>query len=145
MIDLGPGIEFIEGFMLDICTVERDDNSNLDSVLDPATGALVAPSPTIMYNGKCHIRPTSRSERLNEDLGEAALSIRTYRVLLPLTLPNGSPVVGIKVGDVLRITQTDHEQDILGNPLHVVDVGHRTLPTYRRLIVQARRDVGRYV
>lgn len=134
-IDLRPGITFIESRMVDQCIVQRDLRGNYDEVLDRDTGLLSQPDPNYLtvYQGKCNMTTLREQEHLTE-VGQRLVSLRTYRILLPVT------VTTVEVGDLFTLTAAAVDSQVIGRAMSVLDVDSRSLPTYRRIVVQDLRN-----
>lgn len=121
--------------MVDMCIIQRDLRGNYDEVLDRDTGQLVQPDPNYLtvYEGKCNMTTLREQERLTE-VGERLVSLRTYRILLPVA------VTTVFVGDLFTLTSASVDPQVVGRPMSVLDVDSRSLATYRRIVVQDVRN-----
>lgn len=113
-----------ESAMPATCAVTRSDG---DPTLDTETG-LVAPGSTAVWSGTCRVRSLN-TQGQDGQVGALHETFGRYVV----TLPHDAD--GIEVDDFLEVSAgTDDE--LVGRPLRVVDVGWSEWRIDRRLVVE---------
>lgn len=123
-INYSIGEHFIEGFMIDKCSIVRDPPERFDEVLDEVTGKLIAPVPDgfEVYFGACLFKHPKANE-LPTDIGGEPTDIRLYKVLLPITVQD------VRFGDYIHVVSS---RDLAtGTKLRIEDVTRGTHVTYR--------------
>lgn len=91
----------VESLMIDTCVITRPG----EPVFDPVTGEET-PSTTAVYSGKCQLRDPGVAE-VQREFGQIQVTAAVQILVLPLLLPNGSPVQGVKKGDIAVVTSED--------------------------------------
>lgn len=121
------GERFIEGKMLDKCTVTRDSELVYDDVLDEETGVLVKPDPDkgTVYSGKCLVKAAKPDE-----VNQAGLTrdLPTHAMLVPKKVTN------IRFMD--RVTVRSRDARITADQFVVRHVDESTHVTYRRVLMR---------
>jgi hypothetical protein len=128
-VDISPGKDFIESFMVDTCTITRDSRGILDDMLDPSTGALVRPSgdAQAVYSGKCIARARLPRARPFENVpGEGFHERKFFELLIPIAVSN------VELGDIVHVTSSNDPR-FLDLAMQVMDYGDGTWKTYRLL------------
>lgn len=106
--------------MTDTCTITRP----ADGAVDENTGRVAVTTQTI-YTGACRVqsmRAQSRAEEVGED----------YKLLLPLEVQLPITVTGLLVGDIITITASVNDADLVGRKMRVRDPMHKTDASARR-------------
>lgn len=116
-----------EGLMVEACTIGRPSQSH---TTNNVTGAVTYTSAPL-YTGKCRVQMMTgtRGDNLLQ-AGERAFSVQSAIISIPIT------VVGIRVDDVVTITASTLDGDLVGRTYRVEDIIHKTFLTARRLICQ---------
>lgn len=111
-----------ELLMQDACTISRTDAGGS---VDPVTGY---PSQTTsqLYAGKCRVQQ-AQAQAQREDVGEDRLLMLRLEVQLPMS------VTGLEVGDLITVTTSAHDADLVGRVFRVHDLAHKTHATARRV------------
>lgn len=121
------GRDLAEQMMVDACTIGRP---SLTHTTDPTTGAVSYPT-TPLYSGKCRVQMMTGVRGDNLDLaGERAWVVQSAIISIPAS------VSGIRVGDMIHITASQMDPDLLERTYRVQDVTHKSFLTARRLICQ---------
>lgn len=110
-----------ERLMVDACTITREStrSTNVDSgITSKATAQL--------YTGKCRVQQPGRMAR-PELVAEAQLYQQLIDVQVPMT------VTGLAVGDVVTITASALDPDLVGRRFWIKDLAHKTHMTARRV------------
>ena len=110
------------------CTITRAGTG--PGAYDPATGKTEGPTPTTVYCGPCRIQPAESSERI-DIVGGQALTVRLYRVAVPLAVTDVAP------DDRIRVDACD-DTYLVGRDLDVTDVTGSSVPAQRDLIAEDR-------
>lgn len=105
------------------CTVTRTE-PDAPPVFDPANGTYTDPAELTIYAGACQVLPVG-ADRVKQ-FGDGPTSLRQYDV----TLVGLSETVHVQ--DTVTIA-SDHDPDLDGLELRVLDVRKSSLPTNRRL------------
>lgn len=109
--------------MVDACTITRTGSPG---AFDETTGAYGAGTPTTLYTGKCRVRPRDNADRI-EQAGEQQVSFWPFIVSVPMS------VQGVQVDDLVTITASELDADLVGTVLRVKQVLQGTHITARRL------------
>lgn len=88
--------------MVDECVIRRDGGTTYD----PETG-YPTPVTTEVYAGKCRIQQQTASAA-DRNVGEAAVLLLHLEVQVPMS------VVGVQADDVVEVTASRHDPDLLG-------------------------------
>lgn len=125
---LAAGRDAALALMDDVCTVVRPNSTG--HTTDPATGVVTYAGATI-YTGACRVQMLqgTRGDAL-EQAAERAISVQNAIVSLPIT------AVGIRVDDVITVTASTLDPDLVNRVYRVVAMTHKTFLTARRLICQ---------
>ena len=118
------GREAAESLMVDACTVTRPG----PVVTDPVTGN-VTPSSTPAYTGACKVQQTI-SQASNPTAGGHAFTIQDSRVDVPVS---AGP---LKVNDVVTITASVLDPQLVGTVFRVVELFHKSMATAQRTRVE---------
>jgi hypothetical protein len=113
-----------EANMADACTITRAGTPTTDDV----TGKVTY-SPTTVYSGKCRVQqrvPVSKPA----DIGQAAVWLERLELQLPMS------VTGVASDDLVTITASVLDPDLVGRTWHVRELGHKTHATSRRVQIE---------
>jgi len=108
--------------MVDSCTVQRAVGQHVD----PSTKQVVLDFSTI-YAGRAKVQATSTSGVEPQQPGDA-VTVVGLEVHLPVA---GSE--GIIEGDLITITSSQHDSDLVGRQFWVSALHHKSFATARRL------------
>ena len=114
-----------EALMVDTCTITRSG----EPTTDPDTGE-VDDNPTTVYTGRCKVQQQAVQSR-PQTPGEAAVQMVRREVHLPVATSGG-----IRVGDLITITASVLDPDLVGRKLRVRDEHAKSYATARRLGVE---------
>ena len=106
--------------MVDACTIKHP----IGSATDPNTGA-VTPSYTTVYTGPCKVQGGMSAS--GQDVAEAHLAVLNPFVHVPVT------VTGVVQGDVVTITASVNDPELVGRVFRVQGPDHKSFATARRL------------
>lgn len=112
-----------EALMVDACTVAR---GSVDPVTDPDTGVVTYPTGPAFYAGRCRVQLPNVAER-EVDAGEREWTEQAALVMVPMG------VTGVRVGDVVTVTRSVLDPDLVGRRYVVAGLMHKTFATARRL------------
>ncbi|MEV4521471.1 DUF6093 family protein [Micromonospora tulbaghiae] len=121
---LARGRAAAEALMTDECVIRRDGGTTYD----PETG-YPTESTSQVYAGKCRVQQQSASAGARE-VGEAAVLLLRLEVQVPMS------VVGVQADDVVEVTASRHDVELVGRRFRVRDLFHKTHATSRRLGVE---------
>lgn len=112
--------------MVDTCTIQRRTGQTEDEFSGVVTDTYVQ-----VYAGRCRLQqPGSQAQQ--QDVGEA--SILLYRVELQLPIS----ATGLQTGDLVTITASAHDADLVGKVFYVRELPRKSEATARRVQVQER-------
>lgn len=113
--------------MSDTCTISRGGSA--EPTYDETLREMVAAAGTAVYAGPCRVKARPTEDRVVE-LGETTVSLRSYVVSLPID------ATGIKVDDVVVVTSSALDGDLVDKQMRVLDVQAGSHVTARRLICE---------
>lgn len=120
---LASGRRAAEAGMIDACTISR----LATTVTDPVTGVVTDTTATV-YTGRCRVQQAgSQGARL--DAGQQSVLLLRFELQLPMS------VVGLTEDDVVTITASVHDGDLVGRKFRIQDLAHKTEATARRMQV----------
>ncbi len=111
--------------MIDTCTITRVTSVTTD----PDTG-VQTPTTATVYEGVCRVQQRSAGGTRPVDAGEA------YSLMLRLEVQLPNSAVGIAVSDLVTITASVNDPDLVGRAFRVHDLAHKSEATARRLGVE---------
>lgn len=115
--------------MVDTCLVERPREG---ATTDPATGVITSVRDTI-YSGPCRIQQAAGlSGSQQEDVGQANLLMLRLELQLPITAP------ALKVEDVVTLTASTRDPEMVGREWLVRSLAHKTDASARRVQISER-------
>jgi hypothetical protein len=123
---LARGRAAAEALMVDACTITRvtGETTNEDT-------GVVTPTTSTVYTGQCRIQQSQLgADSTPADPGEAYVRLVAFEVQLPMS------VEGVRVQDVVTVTASAHDPDLVGRAFNVLGLAHKTHATARRLQVQ---------
>jgi hypothetical protein len=110
-----------EALMVDTCTVQRQTGSTTND-----TTGVVTPTYSTIYTGKCRVQqrvPVSKPA----DVGQAHVWLQRLELQVPMS------VTGIASDDLVTITASLLDADLVGRTFRVRELGHKTHMTARRV------------
>lgn len=107
--------------MVDTCTIRRLGSPTAD----PETG-VVTPAYTTVYSGACRVQQRSTAQARPHTIGEAAIFEAPLELHLPVT------VTGVASDDLVAITASAHDADLLGRSWHIRELAHKSFASARR-------------
>jgi len=119
------GRKAAEALMVDACTVTRITGETVTT-----TGAIINTTAPV-YAGKCRIQVRTR-ERLGgsgREIGEAYVIVSRLELHLPMTVPD------ILEGDLVVITASLYDPNLVNRPFTVRDSINKTHLTSRRITI----------
>lgn len=114
-----------ETLMIEMCTIRRPG----DPVFDPETGEYDETS-TVIYSGRCRVKPGGGYE---VEPGGTEMILHRWTVSVPMTAE------GILPDDMVEITASELDGDLVGKELAVVEVPAGSQLTARRLVCEVPR------
>lgn len=122
---LARGRAAAEALMVDACTIRR--------VTSQSTGAggVVTPTYSTLYTGKCRVQQ-DKAQAQQQDPGEAAVLMLRLEIQLPMS------VTGLQAEDVVTITASAHDPDLVGRVFIIRDLAHASHKTARRVQVMEK-------
>jgi hypothetical protein len=122
---LARGRAKAESLMVDACTITRrtGETTNTDT-------AAVTPTNVTVYSGKCRVQVTAGARARAEDVGEAYVRLLRLEVQLPMS------VTGLAAKDLVTVTSSSLDADLVGRQFHIRELAHKTHATSRRIHVE---------
>lgn len=114
--------------MVDACTIRRVVGESRDDF-----SGTVTDDYDDLYAGKCRVQQ-ALAQAASEDAGEDYVLLLRLEVQLPMS------VDGLRVGDVVTITSSALDADLVGRVFLIRDLFHKTHATARRVQVTERTD-----
>lgn len=107
--------------MVDACIVQRrtGETTNGDT-------GVVTPTYATIYAGPCKVQQPSGSIARPSTVGEAEVFLARLELHVPVS------VVGIASDDVVTVTASAHDADLVGRPFHVRELAHKSWLSARR-------------
>jgi hypothetical protein len=112
-----------ERLMVDWCTINRPSSGGSFSAI---TGQWTPSAGTLVYEGKCRVKPRDNADRVVQ-FGQEATTLLPYVVSIPMV------ATGVKVDDVITVTDCDLDPDVLTKTLRVRQTLAGSHLTARRL------------
>lgn len=109
--------------MVDACTIAR---GGADPVTDPETGVVTYPTGPAFYTGRCLVQLPDVQES-DVEAGEREWVQQRARIDVPMS------VTGIRIDDVVTVTRSVLDPDLVGRRYVVAGLMHKTYATARRL------------
>ena len=115
-----------EALMVDTVAVTR----LASETTDPETG-VVTPTYATIYTGKGKVQRSGRQTTARPtDVGEAEVFLSRLEVHVPVS------VVGISTDDIVTVTASLLDPDLVGQRFHVRQEAHKSFQTARRFGVE---------
>ena len=122
---LAVGRRMADDLMVDACTIVRRAGT---ASFNQVTGRSVLAS-TPVYAGRCQVR-IPQAQPATPEAGERTAVVLTAIVKVPVT------VVGIQPGDIVTVTASAHDPDLVGRTFRILGLHHKTWSTARKLDVE---------
>lgn len=113
-----------EANMVDACTIKH----LVGNTTDPETGRTT-PTYSTLYSGKCRVQQKVPVAKPAE-VGQAAVWLERLEMQVPMS------VVGISSNDLVTITASALDPDLVGRVFHARELGHKTHMTARRFQIE---------
>lgn len=113
--------------MRDACTIVRGGKA---STFDPATGQYTTPAGTAIYTGVCEVQLTDSLSASTPDAGGQVAAISRLTVKVPMSVED------VEVDDVVTITASALDPDLVGRTYRVASRFAKSFATARRLEVE---------
>lgn len=112
----------VDRFLTDTCVI----STPVEPVYDPDTGDYPDVTGTIVYDGKCRVRPSAGPRVVNA--GEDTVSLHTYDVWLPWD------TTGVEIDQLVTVTSDDPH--LTTRVLRVIDVQGGSETPHRKLVCE---------
>lgn len=123
-----PGLRVeAEGRMVDACTIAHPGG---EPTFDPDTGTYTDGAPTVFYTGKCEVQISDGLNARDTEAGGTELTLTRVTVKVPII------VEGVERGDLVTITASELDPDLVGQEFTVLAGFSKTFATARRLQVE---------
>ena len=123
---LARGRRAAEALMVDACTITRPGG---EPVWDEASMSYTTPDGSAVYDGPCRVQLSAAMANTPE-AGDRVLVAQRSTVSVPMG------VTGVAVDDVVTVTASVHDPDLVGNRYRVRSLFAKTHATARRLEVE---------
>lgn len=111
-----------EAIMVDACTIQHVTGSSTDT-----TTGQVTPTYSTVYTGKCKVQGGQSDS--GQDVADAHLAVLSLTVHVPIA------VTGVVETDVVTITASVNDPELVGRVFRVLGPVHKSFATARRLPV----------
>jgi hypothetical protein len=119
---LARGRAAAAALMVDACTIQHVTGSTTNT-----TTGMVTPTYSTLYTGPCKVQGGQSDS--GQDVGEAHLAVLGLTVHVPIS------VVGVVETDVVTITASVNDPELVGRVFRVSGPVHKSYATARRLPV----------
>lgn len=109
-----------EALMVDACTVKRLASTSTD----PETG-VITPTYTTVYTGKCKVQQSAPATAPTT-VGEAEIFVGQLALHLPVSATGPAP------DDLVTVTASALDPDLVGKTFHLRGPAHKSYPTAHR-------------
>ncbi len=113
--------------MLDACTITRGGG---EPTFNPTTGAYTTPAGSTIYTGVCEVQISDGLNARTSEAGGQVVTERRVTVKVPIS------VVGVEVDDIVTITASALDADLVGQTFRVLAEFAKSFATARRLQVE---------
>jgi hypothetical protein len=110
-----------EALMVDSVTIQRVTGTTTND-----TTGVVTPTYSTIYSGKCRVQQTVPVSKPHE-VGQAAVWLQRLELQVPMA------VTGIASDDLVTITASLLDADLVGRTFRVRELGHKSHMTARRV------------
>lgn len=114
--------------MVDACAITRAGGA---PTFDPNTGTYTDPADSPVYTGACEVQISDGLNASTSEVGGQVVTERRVTVKVPVSAE------GIQIDDVVTITASDLDPDLVGQRFRVVAGFAKSFATSRRLQVEA--------
>ncbi len=115
------GRAFADSGFVDSATIQRVTGNSTND-----TTGVVTPTYSTIYSGKCRVQQTVPVSKPHE-VGQAAVWLQRLELQVPMA------VTGIASDDLVTITASLLDADLVGRTFHVRELGHKSHMTARRI------------
>jgi hypothetical protein len=124
-----PGFRLeAEGRMVDACTITRAGAG--DTTFDPNTGTYTDAADSTIYTGPCEVQIQDGLNAREAEAGGTELLVSRVTVKIPVA------VEGVRAGDVVTVTASELDPDLVGQEFRVLSGFAKSFATSRRLQVE---------
>lgn len=114
-----------ESLMLDACTIARKTGQATNT----GTGVVSDTYGDPFYSGPCKVQARD-VDAITPEAGDRAVTVLRMRVDVPMS------VEGVEVGDLVTITSSAYDPDLVGRTFRVTAPFHKSFATARRMPVE---------
>ncbi len=111
---------FLTASLVDACTIQHPTGSSTNT-----TTGVVTPTYSTVYTGACKVQGAMSASA--QDVAEAHLAVLSPSVHVPIE------VVGVVEGDVVTITASANDTELVGRVFRVQGPDHKSSASARRL------------
>ncbi len=119
---LARGRTAAAALMVDACTIQHVTGSSTNT-----TTGVVTPTYATIYTGPCKVQGGQADS--GQEVGDAHLAVLSLTVHVPIS------VVGVVEADVVTITASVNDPELVGRVFRVLGPVHKSYATARRLPV----------
>ena len=113
--------------MVDACTITRPGG---EDTFDPNTGTYTSPAGSTIYTGACEVQISDGLNARETEAGGTEVTVSRVTVKIPVT------VEGVREGDVVTVTSSLLDPDLVDQKFRVLAGFAKTFATCRRLQVE---------
>lgn len=113
--------------MVDACTIAHPGG---DPTFDADTGEYTDGTPTVYYTGKCEVQISDGLNARETEAGGTELTLTRLTVKVPIS------VEGVVVNDIVTITASELDPDLVDQQYRVLAGMAKSFATARRLQVE---------
>lgn len=111
-----------KALMVDACTIKHKTGESTDAV------GNVIPTYSTTYTGVCKVQQRQVEAR-PATVGEAAVFISRLELHVPVS------VTGVASDDLVTITASAHDADLVGRTFRIRELAHKSFPSARRFSI----------
>lgn len=118
--------------MVDVCTIWRDPEGTRDDVLTPDGLSYVLPDDAVAVETDlpCNVKWVNRYPHT----GESGQKITVSEYMAKFQMPFDN----VKDGDLIEVTESVHDERLIGKYIKVIEVVHGSLAVLRKARAQMR-------
>jgi len=113
--------------MLDACTITRSGGAD---TFNPTTGVYTTPAGSAVYTGKCEVQVSDGLNARDTEVGGQEITLTRLTVKVPMSVED------VQVDDVVTITASLLDPDLVGQTFRVIEGFAKSFATARRLQVE---------
>lgn len=109
-----------KALMVDTCTIKHKTGESTDAV------GNVTPTYSTTYSGVCRVQQRAGMIARPASVGEAEVFISGLELHVPVS------VTGVASDDLVTVTASAHDADLVGRAFRIRELAHKSFPSARR-------------